>query len=97
VGGCPCRAIAENGGPLTTVQCAGLLGEDVGKIRSLEAMVYLKLRRSRARVEALLGEWPATRAFGWDAIDEKVTALNDLDAQAMNRQIAKRWRELGWK
>jgi hypothetical protein len=98
---CPCRAVARHGGPMTSEQCANVMSEPVSRVRNIETVARAKLRhlygRAGEMLADLLSDWPRFRASTWEMSDEKSQHLGEMEAQAMNKQITKRWRELGWK
>lgn len=99
-GGCPCAAVRANRGPLTARECAEVLGVELGRIRSIEAMAIAKVRALppclRARWESLLGDWPRRPETHWDGIDRMAPYLGEGEAKKMNAQMQRRWKELGW-
>ena len=101
VGGCPCRVVEMNGGPLSAMQVGELLGMPAERVRNMQTMTAVKLKKmkptERERYRELLAQFEAPAESHADVVERSGSAISVRDAREMLDQMTKRWRELGWK
>ena len=101
VGGCPCRVVEMNGGPLSAMQVGELLSMPEERVRNMSTATAQKLKRLGVKglqpFRELLAQYEPPAESHADVVARSAEYLSVSEARTMHDQMTKRWRELGWK